>query len=683
MKTLNLSGFTQGDDVSLSVSQNALTAGPLTVPAWGGGGDGGTITIVAQQSVTRLAPESVRFSVDLSASLFDAVGPVGDEVYDARLHDQIYLWSYGDPGTWSGPVNVLSQWTNKNVGKGPEVAHVFRAPKPSALGAGNGYTASVMVIEPSSGRVANDSIELFVEDPDEYYAGADTICVNPVGDSDFMNAPTGSVSINANSLWTNAGTGDANWEAHKDVATPKRWLFKRGGTYDVSFRLWGPDAPRLTFGAYGAGAAPIFTNKTDGGAYTNEWMISWTESWGGGVGEHLTPPEFRMSGINLTNDFNPIAELSQTENPSTALYVNSDFHIVLDDCTFNGFGNVSIYAQTGNTSLSGRMHLNDCVVTNFGGQYTYMCVGSTNADSYVAATGSRLALPGDAIANSGGTRSIMRLQQPLIYVAGCDLFHTATGYHHIKAPDTPLIDGYLVNIHSNSFEGGKGALVMNSNPTVTPRNSPYVNNLIFDGNIVVGSWSMDEPVGLIGTGATVRNNLFINPAVQKLGNLLGGMVAVRGEATIVQPPGFVSNAPVNVYSNTFRVDQNMTQLGSDYQPVAIYNVSQPTWFLNLNEANNVLHFPNLVVPSEPSSPMTDFAPLSEVSLWVPRNLGYRNNSDRTLDVQYATPVGALKDTKPLTGSAALGAALTGDVSYDDLGGTVRTAPADQGAWEAA
>ena len=69
MKTLNLSGFKPADSLSISVSQNALTAGPVNVPAWGGGGPGGDISINVHRSKLHVAPSSVRFSVDLSHPL--------------------------------------------------------------------------------------------------------------------------------------------------------------------------------------------------------------------------------------------------------------------------------------------------------------------------------------------------------------------------------------------------------------------------------------------------------------------------------------------------------------------------------------------------------------------------------------------------------------------------------------
>lgn len=682
MRTLNLSGFAKGDSISLSVSQNAITAGPINVQAWGGGGDGGIIAIVAEQSVSRVAPESVRFRVDLSASTFDTAGPTGDDVYDARMHDLIYLWNFGDPGTWSAPVNVLGEWKDRNIGKGSQVAHVYRTPKPAALGTGNGYTASVMVIEPSSGRIATTSIEVFVEDPSAYYSGIQTICINPMGDADFTGAPSGAVQVNADRLMTYQNEGDALWEVHQ-TGNPKRWLFKRGAQFDVSLRLWGPDDTELTFGAYGTGGRPVLNLLTGGGADPQQRMFSFSESWGGTVSHNGIAPELRLIGLRLQHTFNPVVgKASDYADVAQALSVNSDFDIVIHDCEIDGFGGPCIYVQTDITSRRGRMHFDDSVMTNFGGQYAFMCVGSLEAQSYVAVTGVRMNLPGDAIADSTGLRSPMRLQMPMMYIAGCDLFTTATQYHHIKCPDTPNRDGYYGYIHSCSFEGGAGALVCTSNPTVTPRNGPYVHNIVFDGNVVVASWSMGQPIRLIGSGVTVRNNLFIYPAISLAGNGIKGVVNISREATPTPPPAFVANAPIDVYNNTFRFDKTYTQAGSvDYAPVMIHDDAGGL-MTNLNDSNNIVHMPSLVIGGNPSVPFTGFAPLSDAALWTPRNLGYRDPLTLTLDTSLATPVNAVKDTRPQIGSAALGAALNGSVSYIDIQLQDRSEPPSVGAWEA-
>ena len=110
-------------------------------------------------------------------------------------------------------------------------------------------------------------------------------------------------------------------------------------------------------------------------------------------------------------------------------------------------------------------------------------------------------------------------------------------------------------------------------------------------------------------------------------------------------------------------------------------------FRAVTETNNVMHFPNY--SGAPGGAVTTYAPLSANALFQARNVGWVRPGDDpftdppyALNTAYATPANSAIDCKPLPGSAALGAALTGDVSYMDILGTTRSAPADKGAWVA-
>ncbi|MCA9368635.1 hypothetical protein KC887_10550, partial [Candidatus Kaiserbacteria bacterium] len=185
----------------------------------GGGGTGGTITINVHRNTLHVAPSSVRFSVDLSLSNFDTAGPTGDATYDARLHDLIYLWDFDDPGTWTAPVQNLAAHKNRNAGKGPIEANMYRTP--------GTYNPSVLVIEPSSGKTATASVSVVVTDPDEVFAGNKTICINPVGDNDFSGAPVGALTYEVAQFQDGEGTV---WRNHAEEGVIKRFLFKGGAT---------------------------------------------------------------------------------------------------------------------------------------------------------------------------------------------------------------------------------------------------------------------------------------------------------------------------------------------------------------------------------------------------------------------------------------------------------------------
>ena len=236
MRTLNLSGFNTGDNLTLSVSQGALTAGPINVPSWGGAVPSGNITIQTHRSHMQVTPDSVRFWVDLSGSDFDTAGPGPGEVYDARLHDLIYLWDFDDPGTWTAPVQNLAAHKNRNAGKGPIEANMYRTP--------GTYNPSVLVIEPSSGKTATASVSVVVTDPDVVFAGNKTICINPVGDNDFAGAPTGSLHYQVAQF----GKSIPAWSDNFSTTEVRRFLFKGGETHVVNMLLGTEAAAGAWFG---------------------------------------------------------------------------------------------------------------------------------------------------------------------------------------------------------------------------------------------------------------------------------------------------------------------------------------------------------------------------------------------------------------------------------------------------
>ena len=105
-------------------------------------------------------------------------------------------------------------------------------------------------------------------------------------------------------------------------------------------------------------------------------------------------------------------------------------------------------------------------------------------------------------------------------------------------------------------------------------------------------------------------------------------------------------------------------------------------FTAVYEENNLFHMPNLSIAGNPDAPYVAHAPVSENILWTPRCLGRRDPATLVLDTNFATPADTVRDTKPLTGSSAIGAAV-GLTAYDSLGngGVSRGASKDVGAWQ--
>lgn len=663
MKFLNLTGFVRGDSLQISVSQNALTAGPYGVSSWGGIAPTGNISITVNRSHLRVAPDSVRFWVDLSRAEFDTQGPTGGEIYDRRLHDLIFLWDFGDTaGAWTAPEKGLPAWKNRNTAKGPFVAHMYTRP--------GTYTASVLVVEPSSGKTASATVEIAVADPDVVYARANTICVNPVGDSDFTGAPAGAARENMD-LLTHA---DANWPKYRNTG-PKRWLFKRGAIYSQSLDI-SLEANGLYFGTYGSGVKPIInavptSNFREAVVYCNG-LFGGTED----------TPDLRFTDLDFRGIFDPVTTIySDPGEFCMGLLMQGSADVAVSRCDFSGFHSVQINLQPGTTEERANLHVDDCFHTDMGGQYPIFMSPTTNLDSSFSATGSRVTTKPDAL-NKGGSNSLIRISScPNIHVRGSDFYLTNNAHNAIRLSGTPKSDGHIVNVQSNAFEGGFGAVTMGGNSAEAAKGvgRSAVFQAIYDGNIWVGHYTGECMFDTLGTGITIRNNLAIVPNVTynyDTPNPFLGFVKLR-DAAVSGPydPIVVGGAPIRVYNNTFVCERAFSENNSRL-PVIINDFSGQPGYTNVVEENNILHMPNMVPAA------TAFAPLATDVLWTARNPGLRSADTRSLDASWATPTDAVRSYRPLPGSAALGAALTGDVSYMDITLQDRPEPPSMGAWEA-
>ena len=692
MRTLNISGIKPLDSLSLSVSQGAITAGPVNVPAWGGGGGGGTIIINAvHRSIRQFAPDSIRFQVDLSSSSFDTSGPsMGTPYYDPRMHDLIYLWDMGDTGNWDAPVNVLTAWKDRSAAKGPEVRHLYRAP--------GVYTVSVLVVEPSTGKSATATLEVTVGDPQDYYGDANTIYINNVGDSDFSDVPVGVPSANKINIdelkQVKIGgtfTPDATWALFK--GTSRRWRFKRGGSWDVAVCMHSGDGPDPMFDDYGDAGdpKPEFTVMTPGDAV--ESVILRTDSAFDNTSAErqptTSPPEIRIQNIHMQGTFDAVTDYGVGPPYSNAVLSITALRLYVEGCSFDGIGSTTIYGSVlkANPTFYNDLHVDNSSFGNFGGEYVVMWVNSDHSESSVALTGVRWNQPGDGKSSKSGyagSRSACRTDGLFHHARGCDVFHTDEEQPGLTFWKTPISDGALINVHSLAIEGGLEGISIAGNFADTPEDRSYTGNIIIDDVIHVGNWRTRATVALSATGATVRNVLSICPNVPRRSNAYRGIVQIEPLFDVdVTIPDSVLDAPIRIYNCTMRMDRSLIN-NNGHNPLIISSekayeapdAAQP--FTDVSETNNVVH--NTDTGDSGDMP---FAPMTDVALWTPRSLGYRDPETGILSSEYATPSGAVKDTKPLPGSAALGAALSGNVSYMDLAGTVRTAPADKGAWEVA
>lgn len=655
-KTIGLTGFETGDSFSMSVSQSAITVGPIAVPSWGQANTGGTITINADRTVLQCAPDSVRFLVDLSAATFDAVGPTGSEVWDARLHDLIYLWDFGDAGNWGAPVNVLSDWKARTTAKGPFVAHMFRT-------AGT-YSVSLTVYEPSTGKLSTTSTSIVVADPDTVYAGAKTLCINPTGDNDFTGKPIGATEANADIITTDA----APWTTLKSATEVRRVLLKRGGTYTVHLVFDGGDYGGLLFGAYGFGPDPVINSVLD-----NRVL------YGNDPGFPAANKDFRVEYWNLQGNFNPTAQLANTVDTTVHTLGLSRFDVPLDymlhSVSTSGTSRSVSYMQQADDSLKTNFHADNCTMTNFGGQYPMFFSPQEHMEGSVSFTGCRIAQNPDAVDDPSVRANIRINHAQNVHLRGCDLFSVDSSQPCIKLIETPSADGTLINVHSCSFEGGLMPISFSNNTTQAFDLRTTAHNMIVDGVIAVGAHKTRGIVICDATGLTLRNSLLIQPGMAKSGGS-GIQSFLYMEDDFINPiPQVVLDTPVRMYNNTL-VNYRITMGNGGSDPLTIDDRSAYSGgFTNVMESNNVVHQPNA------DTPVTTFAPLSTTQIFTPRNKGKMSPSFG-LDAQYASPSNSVQTNQPESGSVAINAATTGDVAYQDITGANRATTVTKGAWNA-
>lgn len=651
-----------GQTVTLAVNGGLS----LSQPLWGGGGDGGTLGITVSRTNLQVAPDSVRFLVDLSSTTFDTPAPSGGEIYDARLHDILYFWDFDDPGVWTAPENVLAAWTNSNVGKGPFVVHMFKQ-------AGT-YNASVLAFEPSSGKTATANVQIVVADPD--VAIPNIWAVNPVGDSDFSAAPSGATQVNSDSV------------TETDFAfgtTPNYIAFKGGETFDCSIDLSGVQGETL-FGSYGTGKAILEGPNKDSNAANGIFY------WTGGYGLYQNPPhDLRFADLILQDSFDPAVLADWSNNYSTAMRAQGAHTTqIMSNVDIRGIPIALVSYNISNNTVPIHMHLDNCSLTDFGGaQYQVFLGGEAHPDSTFALTGTLIKSKEDAVAFRSLTRSPVRVVSvPKCYVAGYDGYMTEPDHAHLRLCGTPYSDGAIINVHSCASEGGDGAIVVfgNSVEPVQGLGRSPVGNVIVDGIIHVGNWATRRLMDVMGTGVTLRNSLFVMPNIQYVtAPVLTGFVRVRDSVVQGAYDATVADAPIRVYSNTLVNERDAAKNNSHVPGVFERADINGIGYSAVTESNNIVHAPNETVPRVSFVPLED----SATALWAPRNPGWRDPADGVLKTlepntgrSCVTPANAVQKYLPLLGSAALGAAISGDVAWDSLGdqGTARSAPADAGAW---
>jgi hypothetical protein len=228
----------------------AMASGGTGGQISGSGGSSGTASVTVREPLPCFADMGTPAEGDLTLALdanrlsgvaplgvfFDTAGTTATSTDQAFL-DLAYCWDFDDPDSGSFPTTGLP----RNQAKGGVASHVFERP--------GTYSVTVSARD-RMGRVSSRAIDITVQDPNEVYAGAATVCFSSSGD--FEGCPEGAAQQ------TISDFGEV--EAH--VETGRRLLLRRGDTFSgnggITLNVPGPGI----VGAYGEGDRPLIQLST-------------------------------------------------------------------------------------------------------------------------------------------------------------------------------------------------------------------------------------------------------------------------------------------------------------------------------------------------------------------------------------------------------------------------------------
>lgn len=628
-------------DASGNISPRVSTTG-LTVA----NSDGVSAAInIFNRSEHQLAPECV--SMEISVTGFETPGPAGGQVYNPQYHELYYFWDFGDDYAFSAPTNLIEQHKAAGTGYGAKVSHTFRAP--------GTYAVTCRVIEPSTGLSTTASISVTVADPEEVFAGLNTIFVSP--SSDWSNEQPGARRM--------TNLNDALGSIQGSQTGPKRIMLNRGEVFTFSGREYGNAGSGSSLpsthivAASGDGSKPVVNMNG---------MFLWRDNGTSGSGYDK---DLVVQGIEFRGPWNSVTE---TGGNQTAFFIwdNSPRQFLVDDCGFDGF-DIALYLE-GQEDMRAFYAVNDCSITNwrsygilYGGGEGLAVLGSQVACDPQAAVG------GDQNGqhNNQGPLRISRGNK--VIITNCDFF-TRTGwtggpqFRHIQPAVRNNVSGqpgYFSNIQCSSFEGGYAVLDWSPQGGDT---APAVNSIV-EKCYILGNHQTWAPVNTRMAGLTVRNNIIVYPNASRAAGPNNPFSFMQTQTAPGTNPPEGQSAPIRFYNNTC---VNLLAPENFGGTVSAYAGSPA--FTDVRASNNLLHQPNIGVA--PDAPVE-----STTVLWIPREDGYRSYV-QPLMPETATPHDTVASYRPQTGSAALGDALNGDVSYDDFFGNERPQYPSRGAQEA-
>ena len=302
---------------------------------------------------------------------------------------------------------------------------------------------------------------------------------------------------------------------------------------------------------------------------------------------------------------------------SGRFYDMAGFHeLIVSDCHISGFEGGAVGTLSGQVDKAVRtavFHVDDTVIEDCGGQYPFILGHYETSNAAMILTGVRFDQQPNTLINNI-TRAPVRCQYTTnTYMAGCDFFSVEHAQPLVKLITAPFVDGALVNVHSNSGEGGVTFFTVCSTAADGAKRIT-AHNVVLDGNIYVGGPVSDYMFEILAGGVTMRNNIYVQPELDAphlntTGYMCNPTFSIGYDADIAAEP-------ILFYNNSFVNFRTSAQMKSKI-PVLIRSQTTNPW-LNIVEENNVLHSPNENAPQVAYAPITGME-----TLWTPRNTGYR------------------------------------------------------------
>lgn len=591
------------------------------------------LILIGGRSTEQVAPEGISFALDLAElnTPFSMSAPSG--VYDARMHDLTFVWSFGDSYEFVAPVNLPEGFKDAGGAIGPRAAHVYRQP--------GTYDVRVDVYGIVSGTLvhAYSETSVTVGDPDSLFTGTRTIFVSP--SSDFSLAPSGAET-------TNNINNATDW-ANDSGRNPIRIMLNRGETYSFSGRRFGFNTGEAStvhiVAGPGEGAAPILT-------------ASGTISCGANNDSQYVDKTLVVQGLVLNGPYDPVTPGDPDTTDAFSFWgPYTPCQVLVDRCEARGFGHGVYMGDSGDRHI----YFNDSVIEGYG-QWGIMGGNTSGLNVLGTRIMGHVDAPVDNGTSKGGTMRVNASSNNVL-LASCDFF-CRQGWSGLPGSriavqpcvryESNEISGSLLSVSRSSFEGGFTIMsISNGEGTARPQ------NIVIDSNYLLGGYQTGAFVGMDCGGASIRNNVFVVPdTVTRFGPGLGSVVGMSSG-------GHAGNiaSPVRVYCNTV---VNLTD-----ETLSEYSVSG---FTDVTVENNVIHQPD----ASPSQ-VADAPLVTSPAMWTPREKGYKSTTV-TLMTDTATPAGAPASYAPDTGSAAIGDADSGLVPTLNYPGDARDGTPNRGAW---